>query len=279
MNKITLGTAQWGMNYGITNSDGIPNNEELKTIINLAKKSQITFLDTASGYGNAEQRIGNLTNNEFNIITKVGNINLENSIKHQLTKSLKNVKTESVYGCLFHNVDELLKNPSLWEEIQAQKKEGLVKKVGYSLYHPQELERLLRLNYIPELIQIPFNLLDRRFEPYLRQLKGMKIEIHVRSIFLQGLLLSFEKMNQNKFLKWKPIWEGYHDWLKTINLSPLEACISHVLHYKEISNIIIGVEHASQLKQIILASRKKSIEAPKMLISTDQELINPSSWL
>lgn len=276
--KIALGTAQWGMNYGISNSDGIPNNEELKTIINLAKKNQITFLDTASGYGNAEQRIGNLTNNEFNIITKVGNINLENSIKNQLTKSLKNLKTESVYGCLFHNVDELLKNPSLWEEIQTQKKEGLVKKVGYSLYHPHELEKLIQLNYIPELIQIPFNLLDRRFEPYFKKLKRMKIEIHVRSIFLQGLLLSFEKINQNKFLKWKHIWEDYHDWLKTINLSPLEACISHVLHYKEISNVIIGVEHASQLKQIILASGKKNIEAPKTLISTDQELINPSSW-
>ena len=151
MNKITLGTAQWGMNYGITNSDGIPNNEELKKIINLAKKSQITFLDTASGYGNAEQRIGNLTNDEFNIITKVGNIRSENSIKQQLIKSLKNLKTESVYGCLFHNVDELLKNPSLWEEIQVQKKAGLLKKAGYSLYHPQELEKLLQLNYIPAL--------------------------------------------------------------------------------------------------------------------------------
>ena len=56
--------------------------------------------------------------------------------------------------------------------------------------------------------------------------------------YFYKVLLSFEKMNQNKFLKWKHIWEDYHDWLKTINLSPLEACISHVLHYKEISNII-----------------------------------------
>ena len=103
MNKITLGTAQWGMNYGITNSDGIPNNEELKKIINLAKKSQITFLDTASGYGNAEQRIGNLTNDEFNIITKVGNIRSENSIKQQLIKILKQNQFMAVYFIMWMN--------------------------------------------------------------------------------------------------------------------------------------------------------------------------------
>ena len=89
MNKITLGTAQWGMNYGITNSLGIPNNEELKAIIDLAKKNKITFSDSASAYGNTEQIIGKLTNNEFNIITKVGNIRSENSIKQQLIKILK----------------------------------------------------------------------------------------------------------------------------------------------------------------------------------------------
>ena len=87
------------------------------------------------------------------------------------------------------------------------KKLGLIKKIGYSLYHPDEL-KLLSLDFVPDLIQIPFNLVDRRFEPYLKELKKMKTEIHARSIFLQGLLLNFEMMGERKFVNWQQIWEN-----------------------------------------------------------------------
>ena len=120
---------------------------------------------------------------------------------------------------------------------------------------------------------------SRRFEPYLKELKNMDIEIHVRSIFLQGLLLNFKMMNEIKFSKWNKIWERYRNWLKSIGLSPLEACISHVLSFNDISNIVVGVDDLSQLKQIILASKKDTVKAPKSLISTDEKLINPLSWL
>ena len=277
--KIALGTVQWGLNYGISNKNGIPSNDEIKSILTFAIESGIDLLDTASTYGNAENRIGNHSSKKFRIVTKLGSIITGSSIKEEVEKSLKNLKIKKIYGCLFHNANELLDNRSMWKDIQAQKKEGLIKKIGYSLYHPKELEKLLQLNYLPDLIQIPFNIIDRSFEPYFRQLKEMNIEIHARSIFLQGLLLNFQMMSQNKFSKWNPIWNFYQEWLKNNNLSPLEACIRHVLSYKEIKNFIIGVEQLSQLKQIIVASKKSAIKAPKKLISYDQKLINPLSWL
>ena len=277
--KIALGTVQWGLEYGISNKKGIPSNDELDQILSLASVSGINLLDTASSYGNAEMRIGNQSGGKFKIVTKIDSIRNGYSIEQQLKISLDNLKLTSVYGCLFHNVIELLNDIEKWEQILIQKEEGLIKKIGVSLYCPEELERLLALKIVPDLIQIPFNIIDRRFEPYFKKLNELDIEIHVRSIFLQGLLLNSKMMNHSKFSKWKLIWDKYKEWLNKKGLSPLEGCMGHALSYEEISNVIIGVEHASQLKQIILASGKKSIEAPKMLISTDQKLINPISWL
>ena len=277
--KIALGTVQWGLNYGISNKKGIPSKDELNRILSFADKSGINLLDTASAYGNSEARIGDFSKNKFNIVTKIGISENDISIKEKIKKSLKKLKSNSVYGCLFHDTINFLKYPSPWNEIQVQKKEGLIKKIGFSLYNPQELEKLFELNYIPDLIQVPFNLIDRRFEPYLKELKNMDIEIHVRSIFLQGLLLNFKMMNEIKFSKWNKIWGRYRNWLKSIGLSPLEACISHVLSFNDISNIVVGVDDLSQLKQIILASKRDTVKAPKSLISTDEKLINPLSWL
>tara|TARA_B110000503_G_C7044431_1_gene369643 strand:+ start:62 stop:898 length:837 start_codon:yes stop_codon:yes gene_type:complete len=277
--KIALGTVQWGLDYGIANKSGIPSSKELDAILYLANKSQISFLDTASAYGNAEERIGEQSRGRFNIITKIGSGDKLGSIEKQLHNSINNLKTDSVYACLFHDINELEKNSSMWKDLQYQKRKGLVEKVGYSLYHPFELEKLLRMDYIPDLIQIPFNLLDRRFEPYFKMLKKMDVEIHVRSIFLQGLLIDFEMMNSDRFVKWDSIWKDYQNWLDKSKLSPLEACISNALYHKEISKVIIGVENTLQLKQIVLASKKDIVEGPKSLITTDQELINPLSWL
>ncbi len=276
--KIILGTVQWGLNYGISNKNGIPSINELNEILSFAKRVGIKMLDTASSYGEAEDKIGNNSKGEFDIITKIGTSSVAYSIEKELKLSLKKLKLKSVYGCLFHDVNKLLKNPSIWNEMMELKELGLIKKVGYSLYHPDELQKLLSLDFVPELIQIPFNLVDRRFEPYLKELKKMKIEIHARSIFLQGLLLNFEMMGERKFVRWQQIWEAYKQWLKISELSPLEACISHVSSYGCISKLVVGIDNLLQLKQIILASKNKPVRAPESLLSNDNKLINPLSW-
>lgn len=275
--KVSLGTAQWGLDYGITNKKGVPSDDELDRILSLAFRSGIKFLDTASEYGNAESRIGNLSSGKFNIVTKIVS-KKGNSIDNQIKKSLENLNSNSIYGCLFHNVSDIFNNMELWKEIQVQKEQGLIKKIGVSLYNPNELQQLFAINIIPDLIQIPFNIIDRRFESYFKKLNTLNIEIHIRSIFLQGLLLNFNLMKDFKFSKWKLLWDKYQEWLNNEGLSPVEACLGHVLSYEEVSRIIIGVEEVTQLKEIILAS-KNFQRAPKSFISLDQKLINPLSWL
>jgi len=277
-NKIILGTVQFGLDYGVSNRKGIPSNNELNEIFSIAKVSGISLLDTAPSYGNAEKRIGDFSHENFKIITKINNIDSAETLQNSINNSLNNLKSNFLYGCLFHNVNEIFQNLYLWEELNNFKKLGLIKKIGVSLYHPKDLENLLLLKITPDIIQIPFNIIDRRFESYFERLIKLNVEIHVRSIFLQGLLINFDLMSNSKFSKWDSHWNKYKNWLKSQQISPLEAAISHVNAFKEISYCVIGVEDSLQLKQIILASKNKALKAPKSLVSFDDKLINPYLW-
>tara|TARA_B100000900_G_scaffold367780_1_gene344517 strand:- start:11605 stop:12438 length:834 start_codon:yes stop_codon:yes gene_type:complete len=276
--KIALGSVQWGLDYGISNKKGIPSEDELSRILSFAYKSGIKLLDTASAYGDAETRIGNMPNANFKIVTKIGLLNREENIKNQIKLSLERLKLKSVYGCLFHDAKKLINNPIIWEDLNEAKYQGKINKIGYSLYHPEELDQLFDLNFIPDIVQLPYNIIDRRFEVYFERLNDLNVEIHVRSVFLQGLLLNFNLMKNSKFLKWKLLWQLYHDWLKSNKLSPVEGCLGHVLTVKEISKIVVGIEHINQLKEIINATNKNKIQAPAKLKSRDLELVNPNLW-
>ena len=125
--KLALGTVQWGINYGISNDLGVPSDFELKKILNFSKNNGIKLLDTASTYGDSELRIKKLSKNEFNIITKISSISNKNSIKKQINNSLNRLGTNSIYGCLFHSPNELIKNNHYWDQINVEKINGKVK--------------------------------------------------------------------------------------------------------------------------------------------------------
>ena len=141
--KIALGTVQWGLKYGLSNTRGVPSSKELNQIILFAARNGINLLDTASSYGDAEIRIGNIPNQNFKIVTKIGSFTQEENVKNQIRLSLDRLKSKSVYGCLFHDAKELIKNPKIWKDINEGKNQGKINKIGYSLYHPKELDQLL----------------------------------------------------------------------------------------------------------------------------------------
>ena len=134
--KIALGTVQWGLFYGISNSHGIPTDKELVSILTLAKKNNINLLDTAANYGDSEKRLGKFATSGNKIVTKIGYFTKAHSLENQIEKSFKNLRRERIYGCLFHNGDDLIKNEFLWGKILQIKKSGRIKKIGYlSLIH------------------------------------------------------------------------------------------------------------------------------------------------
>ena len=202
LNKIGLGSVQFGLNYGISNNNGITKKEEVSKIFNISSEMGIKLIDTAQVYGNAENIIGKYHNNRFDIVTKL-NPNKKNdlTIKKLLESSFNNLNINSIYGVIFHDVNTIFETPKFYNELITLKKQGFIEKIGFSLYYPDEIKKVLELFGEPDILQVPYNFFDRRFEKELIKLNNKNIEIHSRSTFLQGLFLSNPKIYPHTLIK------------------------------------------------------------------------------
>lgn len=279
MSKIALGTVQFGLDYGINNRDGQVSMNEVKKILNFAKKNNINTLDTASNYGNSEAVLGQICDDDYHIITKTASLkNGANEVIKNFHHSLKKIKKTKVKGLLVHNIEEVKDSQFsiLFKQLNKLKQQGLVEKIGFSTYTPKQIDFLLN-NFDFDLVQLPFNVFDNRLIQggQLKALKKKKIEIHARSVFLQGLLLDFNNLPDH-FLTWKYEFNIYKDIVKESGLTKLEYALNFVLSIHEIDKVLVGVNSAGQLKEIIQAKRKNiSLRAFPI---DDITLLNPGLW-
>ena len=260
--KLGLGTVQFGCDYGISNQSGQVGDEEVKTILEYAKSVGIDVLDTAQGYGESEKVLGRFDLSDFKIITKtMGDGGLETS--------LKNLNCENVYGLMFHRANEI--NDKTWNTFENYKSQKLVKKIGVSVYSPKELVDLIE-KYPIGIVQLPLNLLDQRFLPILTELKSKNIEIHVRSVFLQGLLLMpNEKIN--------PYFKEIEPVLKELPQNRLDAALGFVNSIKEVDKIIVGTTSVAELMQVVDSLQKNAkIECAERFSITDEKFVCPQNW-
>ena len=285
MKRLILGTAQFGMIYGLNNKKRI-SLKTIKLILNQARKNNVKFLDTASSYGNCEKILGKIGVSDFSIISKVmlKNIGMQNP-KEWLTKSIKktlnNLKVKKLYGLLIHNPIFLKKDKKkkFFKSLEALKDSGLIKKIGFSVYDPNNLDTLFK-EYKFDIVQLPINIIDRRFAKSLclKRLKEKNIEIHGRSVFLQGLLLNKSLRERKYFKKWKNLWNSYHEWTKSNSLNSLNACLNYVNSIPELTKIVIGVDSYSHLQEIMECKSRPKLIFPEYLQSNDINLVNPSKW-
>ena len=284
--NLAIGTAQFGLDYGISNSAGKVKLPEIKKIIKLASDSGIDTIDTAMAYGNSEELLGKCNLENFKIVTKIGAIHelenkIENWILNEVYLSLEKLKLNNIYGLLLHRPHELLskKGEILFHSILNLKKLGLVKKIGISIYSTDELISIVN-NYDIDIVQLPLNIFNREAikNDILKVLKRRDIEIHARSCFLQGLLLMEQKNIPIKFKKWSTLFEDWHEWLIENDISPAQGCLSFLNSIEEIDKVVVGVENVQQLQELINYSSVHSISEFPNLICNDQRLINPSNW-
>ena len=277
-----IGTVQFGLDYGINNKVGIPSDLEISNILEVAKRESICFLDTSIAYGNSENKLGKYSN-KFNIITKSKNLNESKELIYSFEQSQKNLKN-NIYGYLIHNANNLLTISDLWQRLLDLKSKNLVSKIGYSVYTCNQLENLIERNYIPDIIQLPYNILDKKFEKYFEFLKKCNVEIHARSIFLQGLFFK----NIDDFPKKLTPLKKYFTELKLIcnnfNVSVEELAINFVYLNQNIDKIVVGIDSEFQLKNNILMVKKfrynKSLFSKiNKLIVKEQHLLNPTNWI
>ena len=287
MKKIVIGTANFGMDYGIRKNQKKLIDSDILEIINTAKKIGIDTIDTAISYGNSLNRLGGFGVENFKIITKFPKIpddkkNQTTWFNEQIEGTLKKLGINNLEAVLLHYPKDIIENNNseLIHFLLNLKNEGVIKKIGVSIYEKNELEEILKI-FKPEIIQCPINLFDNRLleKNYLEKISKKGIEIHVRSIFLQGLLLFKREEMPKEFLKYYNIWEEWYNWLKIMKLNPLEACIRYTNSLKSVDKIVVGINSAQHLKQITKYMRKpKLYQNPNWQNSISKDLIDPRLW-
>lgn len=246
--KLALGTVQFGLNYGISNIYGKTNKNEVGRILEFAWANGIKTIDTAGDYGNSEEVLGKQMNHPFEIITKLS-IHKKDiaEIKISLDESLKKLNVENLYALLVHDAENLITNKEIWGALLAFKAKGVIKKIGYSLYYPYQLEQLIDLNMVPDIIQIPYNIIDNRFKSWLIELKKINCEIHSRSVFLQGLFFRKPEDLPNHFNEIKPLLKKLHE--QFIDIEKLAAwLLLEVIKERNIDKVVFGVNNLEQLQ-------------------------------
>ena len=286
-NKIILGSANFDQIYGIKKN--FIKKSEIKKLFDLALKNKIKTIDTSPLYNKSEKIIGLLNNNRFKIISKIPkppkNIKRENIkkwLKQNVMISLKNLKIKKFECLLLHNANSLLcKNgDEIYKGIRNMKINGLTSKIGVSIYDFNVLDKILK-KFKFNLIQAPFNILDQRLvdKGWLKKLKKRKIEVHARSIFLQGILLLKHNQLPKKLIKLSKKLVMWENWLKKNKFSSLQVCLSFVLNQHQLDGIVVGYSNINQLNQILkLKQIKNNFSLPNLNIK-DKKLIDPREWL
>jgi len=283
--KICLGTAQFGSNYGISNNHRTLSKKESLKILETAKKNGISFFDTAKAYGESEKILGISGLKNSKIITKIKinskSKNIEKEVENLVNDSLKKLRIKKIYAILIHNPISLMgiKGKKIYEVLIKLKKEKKIKKIGISAYTPIEINKTIKKFKI-DIVSFPFNPFDNRLVKLglIKILKRKKIEIHVRSVFLQGLLLMKKNKRPKKFQRWKSIFRNLDKFLIKSSLSPIGFCLAYVLKNSSIDKVTIGVQSSDQLEEIFEKLNNLDLNFSTFNTRYINGLSNPNSW-
>ncbi|MDA7665943.1 aldo/keto reductase [Verrucomicrobia bacterium] len=278
--KIALGSVQFGMDYGISNKNGRTSFAEVSKIIKYARDMGICTIDTSSLYGTSETVLGSQNLDRFKLISKFPFVKNNREIKGQLAASLHNLKLNNIYGFLAHRPSCLLENSTIWQTLIELKNQNLIKKIGFSVYTPVELMKLIDSGFFPDLVQLPYNLVDKRFSNLIDELALNNVEIHTRSAYLQGLFFRNPQELPSYFDPIKEILSKLHDKFETTGDLAI-FLLKHCIDNNNIHNVVIGLNNLQQLKDTI-ANYNENISsfnlgfdcADKALLN----IINPANW-
>lgn len=282
--KIIIGSAQFGLLYGINNQSGakVPYDEVYK-ILHYAYDKGINMIDTSYAYGDSELVLGNVMDNslsDINIISKYSKSRM--SVNDTFNDTLKRLKRQNLYGYLVHHFDYYIQNSSIFDDIKCLKEEGKVQKIGFSLYKVEELYYLLDRNIDFDIVQFPYNIFDRSFELLLDEIKKHHIEIHVRSVFLQGLFFKDLTSLPEKLKSLKPQLEMLHSYCNQKEISVEELALNYIIQNKNVDYVLVGLDTQKQLEHNISILNKEisqqDIDFIQSLVFPNQEFLNPVNW-
>ena len=286
--KIAIGTAQWGMHYGVSNQQGQTPPEEVSKILKVAHSAGISLLDTASLYGNAEQVLGQSNLSSFRVITKTPKFGNDCISKQDVdylfqafSESMQKLCLESVYALLIHDAEDIFSQHGsmLLDALLELKSRKCISKIGLSVYDSAQVTKALDL-FNPDIIQLPVNVLDQRFiqDGTVSYLSSLGIEVHARSAFLQGLLLISIDDVPEYFSPWMPLLSKWQSFCSDRMISPLHSALGFVCGLKEVSYAVVGVQDHNQLNEILEDSLPLDPSDFFEFASDNINLINPTLW-
>jgi aryl-alcohol dehydrogenase-like predicted oxidoreductase len=283
--KLCLGTAQFGQNYGINNKRGKVPQEEILNILKHSLINKIVMLDTASAYGESEAVLGKVLQSfseKFAVITKYP---ADSSIRPitLIDISLRLLQTNNIYGYLFHSFSTFKDYPNLLDDFVEIKRTGKTKKIGFSLYYPAEAEFIIENNIPCDIVQVPYNIFDQRFSGIFSTLKSLNIEIHVRSVFLQGLFFIPHEKLLDQFSLIKDKIAMIQMFSKENNINIAETCFGFVNTNTYIDKIIFGVDSLENLTDNIKyynnsCKSKLDFSFFKTFEEKNENIILPFNW-
>lgn len=285
--KISIGTAQFGGKYGVANRVGEVSEDQVLEILSEARVKGIKKLDTAPSYGIAEKKLGKCGVQDFLITTKVTNIasdvsDIRGHVQSEIEGSLKRLGVNFLDTVLFHNEINLEGHRGYlaYQALNDLRQQGVIKKIGISTYFSPSFETILN-EYSFQAIQVPYSIVDRRLESFNSRPILQEIDIQVRSIFLQGLLLMKGEDAIKKCQAWAMKLATWENFLNEHKLSAYEAALYFGLSNSGVSTLVVGFDSLQQLQTLCITSDRFNGSlsyADEGLRSEDENLLNPFAW-
>jgi aryl-alcohol dehydrogenase-like predicted oxidoreductase len=278
LEKLGLGTVQFGQAYGVSNQRGQVPKKEAAAILDRAAKAGVCLLDTAANYGEAETILVALDTSPFRVVTKT--INLTHGLDRVIARARQSAQSLKADTLLVHAANDLAgeEGEALWTALRRLKDQGVFRKIGISVYVADDPAALAE-RFHPDVMQLPFSLLDQRLlmNGTLARLQALGVEVHARSLFLQGLL--FLEELPAKLRHAAPHLARVRKTLADANTTPLAAALGFALARPEIAFGLVGVTSSKELDEIIAAAGRPMPGLDWASFALKDELVlTPSLW-
>jgi aryl-alcohol dehydrogenase-like predicted oxidoreductase len=287
-NKISVGTVQFGMDgYGILETPRI-STKDVGMILRLLYTKGARYLDTAPLYGNSEEILGSVGVSDWNVMSKMLPIDACNAldiknIEKSVMKSIETLGLDAIDGLFVHEPSNALHENAghIFDSLNKLKDGGFLKNVGVSVYTPEELLKILERHSV-DLVQIPMNVFDQRFENsgVLDLLARSGVKVHVRSVFLQGLLLKEPSDLPTYFKPWAQSFSNFHEFCHEEKIRPLQYILKQALMNSKVDKVILGFDGLQSVTDIVEEIEKIEVETSLQsdFSQSDVNLIEPRRW-
>lgn len=276
--RLGLGTVQFGQAYGISNRRGQVPAADVRVILARAARAGICLLDTAANYGEAERVLSEMDTASFRIVSKTAGV--QHGVDRVVARARQSARILGRLDLLLvHSVRDLLgpQGEALWKALQGLKEEGVAGGIGISAYVADDPVRLAE-RFRPDAMQIPFSILDQRLlrDGSLARLKELGVEVHARSLFLQGLL--FMDPLPEKLEYAAPALKAVRARIAAAGTTPLAAALSFVLSRPEVDVAVVGVAALKQIDEIMASLAPSPDLDWDACALDDARLLTPSLW-